>query len=188
MRLKILRLVQEWYSQVYFDVGFKLGFVFFCSVSWTCLLWQGWAWDGTASPKDFCSRDLSPKAQNPGTVPTIFVPVSRVPGLCVPWNDFGTARILGTAWDSSPRNSPGILDFFFEKTWFTRALSEIRQNKVPQFTFIRIGTSKIGTSPNWHFPQFALASGLNTPTAGSRSWPIFRIFLFAIIQTLRNLE
>ena len=26
---------------------------------------QGWAWDGTASPKDFCPRDLSPKTQNP---------------------------------------------------------------------------------------------------------------------------
>ena len=32
---------------------------------------HGWAWDGTASLKDFCPRDLSPKAQNPGTVPTI---------------------------------------------------------------------------------------------------------------------
>ena len=29
---------------------------------------QGWAWDGTASPNDFCPWDLSPKAQNPGTV------------------------------------------------------------------------------------------------------------------------
>ena len=76
---------------------------------------QGWAWDGTASPKDFCPRDLSPKAQNPGTVPRIFVPVPRVPGICVPWDDFGTARILGTAWDSSPRDSPGISEFF-EKT------------------------------------------------------------------------
>ena len=27
--------------------------------------YQGWAWDGTSSPKDFCPRDLSPKAQNP---------------------------------------------------------------------------------------------------------------------------
>ena len=56
---------------------------------------QGWAWDGTASPKDFCQRDMSPKAQNPGTVSAIFVPVPSVeresvpipvssPGICVP--------------------------------------------------------------------------------------------------------
>ena len=73
---------------------------------------QGWAWDGTASPKDFFPRDLSRKAQNPGTVPTIFVPVPRVPGICVPWDNFGTARILGTVWDSSPRDSPEISEFF----------------------------------------------------------------------------
>ena len=24
---------------------------------------QGWAWDGTAGPKDFCPRDFSPKPQ-----------------------------------------------------------------------------------------------------------------------------
>ena len=78
---------------------------------------QGWAWDGTASPKDFCPWDLSPKAENPGTVPTIFVPVPRVPGICVSWDDFGTARILGTAWDSSPRDSPGILEFFIKSTF-----------------------------------------------------------------------
>ena len=45
-------------------------------------------------------------------VPTIFVPVPSVQGICVPWDDFWTARILGTAWDSSPRDSPGILNFF----------------------------------------------------------------------------
>ena len=67
--------------------------------------------DGSASPNDFRPRDLSPKAQNPWTVPTIFVQVPRFPGNCVPWDDFGTARILGTAWDSSPRDSPGILEF-----------------------------------------------------------------------------
>ena len=64
---------------------------------------QGWVWDGTASPKDFCPRDWSPKAQNPRTFPTIFVLVSRVPGICVPWDDFGTARILGTTSHSSSR-------------------------------------------------------------------------------------
>ena len=58
---------------------------------------QGWAWDGSASPNDFCPRDLSPKAQNPGTVSAIFLPVSSVPresvsipvpspGICVPGN------------------------------------------------------------------------------------------------------
>ena len=50
---------------------------------------QGWTWDGTASPKDFCPRDLSPKAQNPGTVPRIFVPVPKVPwipGTQIPWD------------------------------------------------------------------------------------------------------
>ena len=36
---------------------------------------QGWAKDGTASPKDFCPWDWSLKPQNPGTVPKIFVPV-----------------------------------------------------------------------------------------------------------------
>ena len=66
---------------------------------------QGWTWDGTASPNDFF----------PGTVPTIFVPVPSVSGICVPWDDFETARILGTSWDSSPRDSPEIFEFF-EKT------------------------------------------------------------------------
>ena len=58
---------------------------------------QGWAWDGTASPKDFCPSDMSPKAQNPGTVSAIFVPVPSVeresvplpvpsPGTEIPWD------------------------------------------------------------------------------------------------------
>ena len=63
----------------------------------------------------FFPWDLSPEAQNPGTVPTIFVPVPSVSGICVPWDDFETARILGTAWDSSPRDSPETFEFF-EKT------------------------------------------------------------------------
>ena len=83
---------------------------------------RGWAWDGTASPKNFRPRDLSPKAQNPGTVPTIFVPVLRFPGICVPWDDFGTAKILRTAWDSSPKDSPVIFDFF-EKTSYVESSS-----------------------------------------------------------------
>ena len=45
---------------------------------------QGWAWDGTASQKDFCPRDMSPKAQNPGTVSAIFVPVPSVERESVP--------------------------------------------------------------------------------------------------------
>ena len=76
------------------------------------LPYQGLAWDGTASSKDFRPRGVSPKAQNPGTIPTIFIQVKRVPGIRVPWDDFGTARILGTAWDSSLRDSPEILKFF----------------------------------------------------------------------------
>ena len=72
---------------------------------------QGWILDGT-SPQDFFPWDLNPKAQNPRTVPRIFVPVQRVPRICVPWDDFGTTRILGTAWELSPRDSPGISEFF----------------------------------------------------------------------------
>ena len=45
---------------------------------------QGWAWDGTASPKDFCPSDMSPKAQNPGTVSAIFVQVPSVERESVP--------------------------------------------------------------------------------------------------------
>ena len=55
----------------------------------------GWAWDETVSPKDFCSWDLSPNAQNPGTVPD-----PKNPVICVSWDDFETAKIHGTAWDS----------------------------------------------------------------------------------------
>ena len=65
MRLKILRLVQEWYSQVYFDVGFKLGFVFFvASVELVCFDRDG---PGTGLP-----------------VPRIFVPGTWVPKLGIP--------------------------------------------------------------------------------------------------------
>ena len=57
---------------------------------------QGWAWDGTASPKNFCPRDLSPKAQNPGTVQRIFVPVPSVPDLCP----------IGQLWDYFLKMNP----------------------------------------------------------------------------------
>ena len=120
-------------------------------------------------PNDFCPSPKSPRD---------LCPMERL------WDSQNSWDCLGLESQEQSRD----FGFFFEKTWFTRALSETRQNKVPQLTFIRIGTSKIDTSPNWHFPQFALASGLDTPTAGSRSWPIFRIFLFAIIQKLRNLS
>ena len=40
-----------------------------------------------------------------------FAPVPRVPGICVPWDDFGTAKILEITSDSSPRDSPGISEF-----------------------------------------------------------------------------
>ena len=50
------------------------------------------------------------KAQNPGTVQMVFVPVPRVSGICVPWDDSGTARILRAAWASSPTDRPSILD------------------------------------------------------------------------------
>ena len=114
---------------------------------------QGWAWDGTASPKDFCPWDLSPKAENPGTVPTIFVPVPRVPGICVPWDDFGTARILGTAWDSSPRDSPGILEFFI-KTWFTHHISWILiAPKISRKSTYKIGTFTSYSGHTWPFLQ-----------------------------------
>ena len=73
---------------------------------------QGWAWDGTAISKIVCPRDLSPNAQNAGTGPTIFVLVLRVAGICVPWDDFETTRVLGTAWNSGP----AILEFFEKKT------------------------------------------------------------------------
>ena len=59
------------------------------------IAFEGWAWDGTASPKDFCSRDLSPKAQNPGPIP-----VPRVQGI------YGT-RVPGTV--------PGSLNFLLRK-------------------------------------------------------------------------
>ena len=72
----------------------------------TLNLFQRWVWDGIASPKDF-------------------VPVPRVPGICVPWDDFGTARILGTAWDSSPRDSPGILEFFYKNMIYSSHFSDM---------------------------------------------------------------
>ena len=61
----------------------------------TLNLFQRWAWYGIASPKDFCPRDLSPEAQYPGTISTIFIPVLH-PGICVPLDDFETVRIHGT--------------------------------------------------------------------------------------------
>ena len=59
-------------------------------------------------------RDLSPKAQNSGTVPTIFDPVPTVPSICVPWDDLGTAKFLRllrtrVSWDGSE-----ISEFFRE--------------------------------------------------------------------------
>ena len=36
------------------------------------------------------------RAQNRGTVPEIFSLAPKVPAICVSWDDFGTAKILGT--------------------------------------------------------------------------------------------
>ena len=111
--------------------------------------------------KRFCPRDLSPKTRNLGAVPTIFVPVQRVQGISVPWDDFGTARILGTAWDSSPRDSPGILEFFI-KTWFTHHISSTWILIAPKIS--RKSTYKIGIFTNY----------------SGHTWPFMRIIFLPI--------
>ena len=50
-----------------------------------------------------------------------------------------------------------------------KCAQKIGQVKVPQ-----LALTLTGTFPNWHFPQLALASGQNPPTAGTpRFFPNF---------------
>ena len=40
----------------------------------------------------FFPSNFSPKAENPGNVPQIFIQVPIVSAICVAWDDFGTAK------------------------------------------------------------------------------------------------
>ena len=80
-------MVSEWPKNQKVRESLKVGFKIRRSFGMNHSLCPDGAWDWASSPKDYC-----PKAQNLGTVPEIVVP----------WDDFGTVKILGTYWDSSP--------------------------------------------------------------------------------------